>query len=299
MSGAKLIESPHFHLASLIGLGTREKIERFFEAVYGVADRRVAARYHERGQALQMTTTEFMLALLRIIPRTYVTKNIYGDLAASIRPKQKQRRFRDELLHELLSRTEPRHHGTIKLACASESVFDDMFPEYMSRFDSGLTFDDRIDWRDYFSNSNLSLGSEKGNRVMLAREKEGGYLIAAQHSDFGLLIGSRMFFSGLETADGYAMISPGFVLYGPRRDFAAGAYSIDIDIEIAGDGELLLDVTSNSGLCKLFEIRFSGKAAFRHKLEVKPTDVELEVRIASEWAGPIYARLNKIVLTKI
>ncbi|WP_159729597.1 hypothetical protein [Methylosinus sp. Ce-a6] len=235
---------------------------------------------------------------MRIVPRTYATKTVYGDFAASIRSKQKQRRFRDELLHELLSRTEPRHHRTIKLACASESALDDMFPDYMCRFDSGLTFDDRIDWRDYFSNSNLSLGSEKGNRVMLARENEGGYLIAAHHSDVGLLIGNRMFFSGLETADGYAMISPGFVLYGPRRDFAAGAYAMDIDIDIAGDGELLLDVTSNSGLRKLFEIRFSGRAAFRHRLEVKPTDVELEIRIASEWTGPIYARINKIILTK-
>lgn len=301
MSGAKLIESPHFHLASLIGLGTLEKIERFFESAYGVADRRVTARYHERAQALRMTTTELVLALLRIVPRTYVTKSVYGDPAPSIRSKQKQRQFRGELMNELLSRTDPRHHRTIKIAYEGENLSSDAsdaLVEYVCRFDSGLAFDDQIDWRDYFLDENLSLGSEQGNRVMLARENAGGYLIAAHHYDYGLLIGNQMYFNGQETADGFVIVSPGFVLFGPRRDFAAGAYLMDIDIEIAEDGELLLDVASNCGLCKLFEIRFSGKATFRHRLEIKPTDAELEIRIASEWSGPIYARFNKIVLTK-
>jgi hypothetical protein len=298
MSGAKLIDAPHFHLASLIGLGTAEKIERFLEGVYGVDDRRVAMRYHERASALQFTTTELVLALLRLIPRTYVANTLYGESTAAIRSKQETQQFHEGLLRDVLSLTDTRHHEAIERAFASECESSDLLPDYVWRIDGGLIFDDQIDWRGYFTNASLELACDIGNKVMLAREKDGGYLIAAHHSDFGLLIGNSMFFSGQETIDGYAIVSPGFALYGPRRDFPAGFYFLDIDIEIMGDGELLLDVTSNCGLCKLFEIRFSGRAAFRHRLEIKATDTEMEVRIASEWVGPLYVRMNKILLTK-
>jgi hypothetical protein len=289
--------SGRFEMASLIGLGRLQKIRRILRDVHGVADERVATGYLEASRTLGYTSTELIWALLRIVPRTYVADVAAAEIARTLSDKDTDR-IAEDALNALLALTDSRRHKAIALAHAESFSRVDPEGDDALVLDTVLEFDDSIDWRPYFDENSVTAGAAEGNRVMLVADDKAKYLITAHHADLGQLIGQRVVFTARETSNGFVKIPRGFALYGPKVDFPAASYFLDVDIEIAGRGELTLDIASNGGLRKLFEITFTGRACLRHKFQIRPTDSEIEVRIASEFSEPLSARINKILIVE-
>lgn len=288
-----------FHVASLIGLDRLEKIERILKSVHGIADKELAATYLARAEVLGYHSTEELIsATLKLVPRIYTVLEDNDTLSTSKTMGRDSGSICGTLIDDLLELSEPTKHQAIKLAYEAKLKDNNSSSEHFLRnayHCSGIAFDDTIDWSSYFDRTPAALNFEQGKRAMSASDGR-RYIIASHHPNLGLLVGPQVFFNGIDAGNGFMRLSPGWILYGPRIDLDPGFYILDIEVETQENDALVLDIVSNRGLNKIFEIRIVGDAIFCHKFEIRPTDKELEVRIINETGNSVCSRFNKILI---
>ena len=273
-----------FQPSSLVGLGPLAKWRWLLKTLYGVSDLRVAHAYLKRAESLSLDLEQGLIAGLGIAP-VLGPKVASGDVSARHIARIARKLGLSEAQLGLMNGFAGHHPGFPEDTDEPESL----------AVHAGRTISP-IDFSRYFQRSSKDRDEQMMGRVGTL---EGRHVILVRSQDLGVLAGPGITFNGVPKGRGEYEFHPGWVLYGPKRDFEPGEYELEIDLEGPSDGRLVFDVAAHGGMKKIIELKLAGSAKVRFSYEIQQHDRGIEFRIANVQDKVQTYRVNSILFQRV
>lgn len=104
-------------------------------------------------------------------------------------------------------------------------------------------------------------------------------VLMQQIADGSYLVAPNIWTQNTRVENGVIRLHEGWVLAGPKRDITAGSWLLAVDIVQDDEGEVVLDMSANSGLDLLVQTHLRGTTRLGLRLTIEPYHHFIEIRL--------------------
>lgn len=104
-------------------------------------------------------------------------------------------------------------------------------------------------------------------------------ILMQQIADGSYLVAPNLWTQNKHVENGVIHLHEGWVLAGPKRDITPGAWLLSVDIVQDDEGEVVLDMSANSGLDLLVQTHLRGTTRMGLRVMVEPHHHFIEIRL--------------------